>query len=82
MEIYVVKEGDTIDRIAALYGVSPLYLAWANQIEAPYPWLSARLFLSLTRAGPEDAPGTASCAVPGAGSGWEAMRIPGLTAGC
>lgn len=36
MEIYVVKEGDTIDRIAALYGVSPLYLAWANQIEAPY----------------------------------------------
>lgn len=36
MEIYVVKEGDTIDRIAALYGVSSLYLAWANQIEAPY----------------------------------------------
>lgn len=36
MEIYVVKEGDTIDRIAALYGASPLNLAWANQIEAPY----------------------------------------------
>lgn len=36
MQIYVVKEGDSVDRIGADFGVNPLDLAWVNQIEPPY----------------------------------------------
>ncbi len=36
MQIYVVKEGDSIDWIGAAFGVNPLDLAWVNQIEPPY----------------------------------------------
>lgn len=36
MQIYVVKENDTVDRIGADFGISPYALAWANQIEPPY----------------------------------------------
>lgn len=37
MQIYVVKENDTIDRIAAIYMVSAEDIAYVNQIAAPYP---------------------------------------------
>ena len=36
MQIYVVKEKDTVDRIGQMFSVDPLELAWANQIEPPY----------------------------------------------
>ena len=36
MQIYVVKENDTVDNIGASFGISPYTLAWANQIEPPY----------------------------------------------
>lgn len=36
MQIYIVEPGDTIDRIAALYGVTPEEISYANQIPAPY----------------------------------------------
>lgn len=36
MEIYVVQQNDTIDRIAGLYGVSLEQVSYANQILYPY----------------------------------------------
>lgn len=36
MEIYVVKEGDTVDTIAAAYGISPQSLIYNNQLLYPY----------------------------------------------
>ena len=36
MQIYTVKQGDTIDRIAGAAGMDPLRLAHDNQIEHPY----------------------------------------------
>lgn len=36
MQIYIVKEGDTIDAIAGAAGMDPLRLAFVNQIDAPY----------------------------------------------
>lgn len=36
MQIYVVKENDTIDKIGEAFRVSPFLLAWSNQIEPPY----------------------------------------------
>ena len=36
MQIYTVKQGDTIDRIAGAAGMDPLRLAHDNQIEPPY----------------------------------------------
>ena len=36
MSIYVVKEGDTIDKIAELYDVSTEEIAYINQIPYPY----------------------------------------------
>lgn len=36
MQIYVVEENDTVDRIGDYFGISPYALAWANQIEPPY----------------------------------------------
>lgn len=37
MQIYVVREGDNIDKIAAAFGVSAEEIAYDNQIVAPYP---------------------------------------------
>lgn len=37
MQIYVVREGDNIDKIAAAFGVSAEEIAYDNQISAPYP---------------------------------------------
>lgn len=36
MQIYIVKQGDTIDAIAAAASMEPLRLAFDNQIEYPY----------------------------------------------
>lgn len=37
MQIYVVKENDTLDSIAAAFMVSAEDIAYDNQIAAPYP---------------------------------------------
>lgn len=37
MQIYVVREGDSLDRIAAAFGASAEEIAYDNQILAPYP---------------------------------------------
>lgn len=37
MEIYVVKAGDTVDRIAGEYSVSAESVIWNNQLVYPYP---------------------------------------------
>lgn len=37
MEIYVVKSGDTVDGISALFSVSPESVIWNNQLVYPYP---------------------------------------------
>lgn len=37
MEIYVVQRDDTVDGIAALYGVSPEDIIFMNQLVYPYP---------------------------------------------
>lgn len=36
MQIYVVKPGDTVDSIAALYGITPDTILYNNQIPYPY----------------------------------------------
>ena len=36
MSVYVVKEGDNVDRIAETAGIPVGELLWANQIEYPY----------------------------------------------
>lgn len=36
MDIYVVKQGDTIDAIASSYGTTPEEISYANQIPYPY----------------------------------------------
>ena len=36
MEIHVVKQGDTVDTIAAFYGVSPASVIYDNQLSFPY----------------------------------------------
>lgn len=37
MEIYVVKEGDSVDRIADNYGISAASIIYNNQLVYPYP---------------------------------------------
>lgn len=37
MEIYVVKEGDSVDRIADSYGISAASIIFNNQLVYPYP---------------------------------------------
>lgn len=37
MQIYVVREGDSIDSIAKIFGVSAEEIAYDNQISMPYP---------------------------------------------
>ncbi|MEF9954329.1 MAG: glycosyl hydrolase family 18 protein [Clostridium sp.] len=37
MQIYVVRQGDNVDEIAALFGIPVERLTWDNQIEPPYP---------------------------------------------
>ena len=36
MDIYVVKQGDSVDSIAKSYNISPETILWDNQIEYPY----------------------------------------------
>ena len=37
MLIYIVKEGDSVDSIAAAYGITPDSIIYNNQISPPYP---------------------------------------------
>lgn len=56
MEIYVVKAGDTVDRIAASFQLNPETLIYDNQI--PYPYALAigqALFISTESASPPSA---------------------------
>ncbi len=45
MEIYVVKQGDTIDRIAEEYQVPASEIAFVNQITYPYPLVIGQALL-------------------------------------
>ncbi len=55
MQIYVVKENDTVDRIGDTFGISPYVLAWANQIEPPYRLaVGQALFIPDNSAGQPD----------------------------
>lgn len=45
MQIYIVKAADTIDRIAAQYGVLPQEIALTNQITYPYPLVVGQALL-------------------------------------
>lgn len=36
MDIYVVKQGDSVDSIAKSYNISAETILWDNQIEYPY----------------------------------------------
>ena len=48
MEIYVVQPGDTPERIAAMYGVSPQRLIYDNQM-AQLPYLPAGMAVLVLR---------------------------------
>ena len=37
MTIYVVRPGDTVDTIAASFGISPQSIIYDNQLAYPYP---------------------------------------------
>ena len=37
MTIYTVRPNDTVDSIAALYGISPQSIIYDNQLAYPYP---------------------------------------------
>lgn len=52
MEIYVVKPGDTVDAIAASYGISPESVIYNNQLSYPYALaVGQALLLSVASAG-------------------------------
>ncbi|MBD5395582.1 MAG: LysM peptidoglycan-binding domain-containing protein [Lachnospiraceae bacterium] len=52
MEIYVVKPGDTVDTIAASYGISPESVIYNNQLLYPYALaVGQALLLSVSSAG-------------------------------
>ena len=36
MELYVVKQGDSVDSIARTFNISTQTVIWDNQIEYPY----------------------------------------------
>ena len=54
MEIYVVKEGDTVDSIAGRYGISASSIIFNNQLVYPYPLALGQALLLST--GPTPAP--------------------------
>ena len=51
MQIYVVKENDTLDSIAAAFMVSAEDIAYDNQIAAPYPLAVGQALLIPTDEG-------------------------------
>ena len=54
MEIYVVKSGDTVDSIAASYGISVSSIIYNNQLVYPYPLAVGQALL--LSAGEDSAP--------------------------
>ncbi|MDO4330020.1 MAG: glycosyl hydrolase family 18 protein [Lachnospiraceae bacterium] len=53
MELYVVKEGDSVDSIAAAHSISAEDVIWANQIEYPYRLAVGQALLILSGSGTE-----------------------------
>ncbi len=51
MEIYVVKPGDSVDSIAALYGIMPSDIIYINQLLPPYPLAIGQALLLPPEAG-------------------------------
>ncbi len=51
MEIYVVKEGDTVDSIADSYGISVSSIVFDNQLVYPYPLAVGQALLISTGGG-------------------------------
>lgn len=45
MEIYVVRQGDTVDTIAAAYGVDAGTIIYINQLVSPYPLVPGQALL-------------------------------------
>lgn len=45
MEIYVVKQGDTIDGISSIFGIPATEIAFVNQISYPYPLVIGQALL-------------------------------------
>lgn len=57
MEIYVVKQGDTVDSIAAAYGITPSSIIYNNQLIYPYALaIGQALLLSLGSTPPPSYP--------------------------
>lgn len=54
MQIYIVQENDTIDRIAGLYGTTVAELSYANQIVYPYRLAVGQAMLVPTGQNTED----------------------------
>ena len=63
MQIYTVKQGDTIDRIAGAAGMDPLRLAHDNQIEPPYRLAVGSRFWLLVVTAKRQAAGWAASAL-------------------
>ena len=55
MEIYIVRQGDTIDTIAGAYGVSPQSIIYNNQLLYPYPLAVGQALLLSTDTPPTPA---------------------------
>ena len=47
MDIYIVKPGDNVDTIAAIFGISAAKLAADNQLTYPYPLAIGQALLIL-----------------------------------
>lgn len=57
MEIYVVQENDTVDNIAAYYGVPAEDIIFINQLEYPYPLVIGQaLAIPVSQVLPEERP--------------------------
>ena len=58
VSVYVVKEGDNVDRIAETAGIPVGELLWANQIEYPYRLaVGQSLLIPEGQAAPGNSPG-------------------------
>lgn len=62
MEIYIVQRNDTVDTIAAAYGVAAEEIIFANQLSFPYPLaVGQALVIPLSRGEQEGKPPILSC---------------------
>lgn len=62
MEIYIVQSNDTVDTIAAAYGVAVEEIIFANQLTFPYPLaVGQALVIPISQGGQEEKPPILSC---------------------